>query len=216
MLVAFLFGCGNAENGEVDKTEGETIAQTAEVAQTTEVVLELPDLSRTPDETFFTDDGFEIGLYNGHAVILGYGGENASIKIPNIANGYPVVAIGNEAFMDSHITQDDLPASIVIIGNYAFGGCEWLTEFEIPEGVTSIKDDTFCECKRLTKVTIPSSVTYIGSRAFKSCPDLTELELSDNVTFISNDAFLLSNPTIICNGDSYAAKYARGNNLKIK
>ena len=50
---------------------------------------------------------------------------------------------------------------------------ELVTELVIPNSITEIKDFAFNGCDSLTNVTIPDSVTSIGVYAFKDCDSLT-------------------------------------------
>ena len=81
--------------------------------------------------------------------------------------------------------------------------------------VTSIGNQAFRDCSFLTSVELPDSVTSIGDRAFYDCSTLTSIELPDSVTSIEDEAFEgCINLTITVQRDSYAARYAKDNNLK--
>lgn len=59
------------------------------------------------------------------------------------------------------------------------------------------------------------TVTSIGGYAFYDCSALTSIELPDSVTSIEDEAFEgCINLTITVQRDSYAARYAKDNNLK--
>lgn len=75
------------------------------------------------------------------------------------------------------------------IGNYAFIGCNYLTDVSIPNSVTSIGNSSFQHCDSLTSVTIPNSVTSIGESAFGSCFGLTSINIPNGVTNIENGTF---------------------------
>lgn len=60
----------------------------------------------------------------------------------------------------------EIPETITVIDNSAFGSCDDLMNITIPDSVTSIKSDAFIGCTNLTSVVIPSSVTDIGDYAF--------------------------------------------------
>lgn len=80
---------------------------------------------------------------------------------------------------------------VTSIGDMAFHWRSSLTSISIPHSVTSIGDYAFSWCKSLTSITIPDSVTSIGDYAFSYC----------------------SNLTLTVPRNSYAAEYAKTNNI---
>jgi hypothetical protein len=82
-----------------------------------------------------------------------------------------------------------IPSSVLIIGDYAFSGCNGLSGVTIPGGVTSIGVDTFFACNGLTSITIPGSVTNIGSGAFFGCSNLTQITFLGNAPATGSQAF---------------------------
>ena len=87
-----------------------------------------------------------------------------------------------------------IPESVTSIGWCAFLGRTGLTSIEIPDSVTSIGSSAFSWCAGLTSIKIPSSVASIGWGAFLGCND---------------------NLVITTTADSYAAKYAEENGIKV-
>ena len=133
-----------------------------------------------------------------------------SVTIPD-----SVTAIGDSAFSycDS-LTSVSIPDSVTAIGDEAFYSCSSLTSVNIPDSVTSIGDRTFYYCDSLTSVSIPDSVTSIGNRAFYYCDSLTSVSIPDSVTSIGDYAFGdCSNLTLTVPRNSYAAEYAKTNNI---
>ena len=88
-------------------------------------------------------------------------------------------------------TAYNIPQGITAIGNSAFFCCDSLISVAIPDSVISIRDSAFSCCKSLTSITIPDSVTSIGDYAFGDC----------------------SNLTLTVPRNSYAAEYAKTNNI---
>lgn len=80
--------------------------------------------------------------------------------------------------------------------------------------VTAIGDSAFYFCDSLTTVSIPDSVTSIGDGAFYYCDSLTSVSIPDSVTSIGDYAFGdCSNLTLTVPRNSYAAEYAKTNNI---
>ena len=107
-----------------------------------------------------------------------------------------------------------IPQGIEIIGNSAFSGCAFLTNVFISNSVTSIENYAFEDCASLTSITIPNSVTSIGDSAFSRCSSLTNISIPDSVTSIGTNAFAnCLNLTLTVGRNSYAAQYAKENNI---
>ena len=87
--------------------------------------------------------------------------------------------------------------------------------YQIPEDTISIGYAAFSGCSSLTEIIIPNSVTTIGDYAFASCSSLTEITIPDSVKEIGEDAFSnCGNLTLTVTRDSYAAQYAKDNDLQ--
>ena len=107
-----------------------------------------------------------------------------------------------------------IPQGITSIGDSAFYSCDSLTSVSIPNSVTFIGDSAFSYCDSLTSVSIPNSVTAIGDRAFYYCDSLTSVSIPNSVTAIGDYAFGdCSNLTLTVPRNSYAAEYAKTNNI---
>ncbi len=135
--------------------------------------------------------GFNYTVTNGGATITWHGGYlSGNLTIPSEIGGYPVVAIGDDAFEGcTGLTSVTIPEGVTSIGNSAFEDCLGLTSVTIPEGVTSIGKLAFYQCSELFDITIPNSVTSIGESAFCRCRKLTSTTIPDNVTSIGDAAF---------------------------
>jgi len=102
----------------------------------------------------------------------------ASVIIPAVRNGLPIIGIGTGAFAHTpNLTTIEIPASVTYIGISAFvlSGIETVT-FAPGSQLESIGAGAFSSTTYLTAIKIPANVTYIGINAF----DLSGIE---TVTF---------------------------------
>jgi len=109
----------------------------------------------------------------------------------------------------------DLPARIEYIGEYAFEGCESLTEVVIPWRVTILNDGIFKGCTSLSNVHNHDFLEEIRAESFASCSSLEELKLPFSTNQIANNA-IPKNTTIICFENSYAANFALENSSSVR
>jgi len=78
----------------------------------------------------------------------------------------------------SYLTQVSLPASLISIGEGAFGNCSSLQQVNFSENLTAIGKSAFEGCSSLQQVNFPKNLTAIGIRAFQYCSDLKQVDLS--------------------------------------
>ncbi len=110
------------------------------------------------------------------------------INTISIAEG--ITSIGNYAFSGCNkVTNVTLPNSVKDIGEYAFSGCTKLEKVNIPSGVTSIEKYTFNYCVALSAPVLPETVTSIGEYAFSGCSAMTTINLPAAVKTIGTYAF---------------------------
>jgi hypothetical protein len=111
-------------------------------------------------------------------------------KVEALAIPQGTIVVGDYAFASCNfLTSLVIPDSVRLIGNNTFQYCRSLTSVIIPQGVISIGGDAFGGCGNLTSVSIPNTVISIGSGAFIYCESLQNVSLSNNLTSISNFAF---------------------------
>lgn len=77
----------------------------------------------------------------------------------------------------------------ILIADYAFAKCDYLTTIIVPEGVIGVGDRAFSFCRYLKNIALPDSLTYIGDYAFEVCESLTSISVPENVTSIGLCAF---------------------------
>lgn len=119
--------------------------------------------------------GYQIN--NNEITITGYSGSDYQIIIPATISGYPVVAIGNNAFYDKTFIQSVVfPASLASIGGGAFFECNSLFTVTIPAGVTNVGNGAFRACAFMTNITVdPLNQQYSSSDGVLFDKTLTRL-----------------------------------------
>ncbi len=147
----------------------------------------------------------------GEATVTRYNGSEKSVVIPDTLSGHSVVEIGRNAFDSSGIKSVEIPDSVTKILNFAFSGCNSLTEIDLPDNVTVLAEGAFNNCTGLTSVVIPKTVTssdapfrgcinlktasfeegttVICPGIFRICPGLESVEIPETVTEIGKNAF---------------------------
>jgi hypothetical protein len=166
------------------------------------------------------DGDYTYSVSNGEANITGYTGYGGAITIPSTLGGYPVVAIGDDAFDSqrgslvtsvimpdgvryigayafgsrsgiSSLSSIQLSERLEIIGGFAFSGCIKLSSISFPSGLNSLGGYAFFSCTSITSVTIPANISYVGPLPFYLCTSLTSIDVDpSNTNFISIDGIL--------------------------
>ena len=85
------------------------------------------------------------------------------VELPDKIYGYPLRAIGEEAFLQcGHLQYIDIPEGVTKIGDYAFSYCTSLREIVIPSTVreTEFGTGVFDYASGFTVICIPDSFAY--------------------------------------------------------
>jgi len=117
----------------------------------------------------YTLDGFNYFVANGEAMLLSADANIAStnIVIPDNVSGYPVTAIGPNAFYQNATLQSiKLPNQLKTIGQKAFYGCCKLYEIDFPDSLSKIEDYAFYGCSSLRTLYLNNSTFSIGNNTF--------------------------------------------------
>lgn len=88
--------------------------------------------------------------------------------------------IGNER------TGYAIPNGVILIGGYAFAGCENLENVTIPDSAQSIQVHAFSDCSGLSSITIPAGVEGISDYAFTGCTGLTNISVDEENEYYSS------------------------------
>lgn len=151
-----------------------------------------------------------------------------------------VKCIGLGAFYGcGNLRSVNLPDNIERIAANAFRNCSNLCEIALPDKLTSISTNSFSSCFSLKEIALPNNCDVIATSAFSSCYSLEKVTVSPNCHTISDNAFsgctelktiIIPNVckhigenafdrcqylTIHAKADSYAAKYAEDNGIKL-
>ncbi len=110
--------------------------------------------------------------------------------IPKEIDGYSIVAIADNAFMNCDFKTVSLPESITQIGKSAFEGCLLLESINIPQNVTAIQERTFYGCTNLKEIKFPEGLTDIKDFAFRNCWSLLSVEFPSTLINIGMGAFM--------------------------
>lgn len=78
-----------------------------------------------------------------------------------------------------------LPNSIQYIEDYAFAGCQNLSEIHLPTAMKKLGKSVFDNCSSLLSIEIPGSVESIGFSAFNGCTSLSSVNFEDSEFEIS-------------------------------
>ena len=137
-----------------------------------------------------TEAPFDYTVYGDACTITGYYGKDTDVIIPEIIDGYMVIAIGENAFRDCRdITSIIISDGVQEIRDYAFFGCEALRSINIPDGARYIGEYAFGSCSSLESIVLPESIESVGDYAF-SHSGLRSVTLSVGLEKISNGMFI--------------------------
>jgi len=78
---------------------------------------------------------------------------------------------------------------VTVIGDYAFSGCEKLSNVIFSSRLTHIGNHAFFNCRSLQELYVPNSVKTIDANAFFGCASLKQITLPDSIIEIGHDAF---------------------------
>ena len=97
------------------------------------------------------------------ATITKYYGSVAAIIVPDTIDGYPVVAIGNEAFRgNKYLTAILIPDCITSIGDYAFADTN-LDSLVLPDKLNKLGRRILSGNKGITEIAIPKTLKSVSS-----------------------------------------------------
>lgn len=112
-----------------------------------------------------------------------------SLRSVALSGGLAEISAGMFEYCEN-ISFIDIPASVEIIRERAFGGCKNLAEVKLsPSGLYVIERSAFGGCGSLASFEFPSTLVSVGDWAFSGCGLLTSISLPAGVVFIKESAF---------------------------
>ena len=139
---------------------------------------------------------------DGNATITKYSGNVSALTIPDDVDGYPVVAIGANAFSGNGYLQSVvIPDGVNSIGEGAFLACSKLSQVALSPKLKVLGGYAFGDCDSLTSITIPKSLEkttqayylqYIYNYqwgVFIACDNLKNITFEEGTTKIANGLF---------------------------
>lgn len=193
ILTFFIFGCSSKEEVELKSTNEvlQTPSPTA-VATPTATPSPVPTPTPTPEPELFYEGEYEYYIDSNGAVITKYFASQLYDIIPEKLGGYPVIAIGDEAFAYVELHKIAIPNTVTTIGKRAFtSSYDCTNALVIPNSVTSIGEEAFMYT-RIKSLTLSRNISYMGARAFVRC-DLEKVTIPEGVTYIGEEAFYFNN-----------------------
>ena len=121
------------------------------------------------------ENGYVYSVYNGEAIITDYVGTKMAFNIPDTLGGYPVTAIGPNAFRNKNIYNLTVPNSVLSFGEGAFADNPNLSTFNYPIYIKSIPAYAFENDSSLDYFNIYGDVKSIGDGAFKNCTNISAM-----------------------------------------
>ncbi|MDO5330519.1 MAG: leucine-rich repeat domain-containing protein [Bacillota bacterium] len=115
---------------------------------------------------------------------------NGDIEIPEMAEGYSVIAVLESAFEESDgLKKITLSDSISYIEQNAFYDCVLLQEVDLGDGLSEVGDFAFAGVTLLESIELPSSLISLGEGCFANADSLDAIILPRSVTTIGPKAF---------------------------
>ncbi len=122
---------------------------------------------------------------------------SGKVEIPESLGGYPVTAIGSEAFYKcENLEEVEIPGTVKSIGAFAFSYCPKLGKVTLNEGIESLGRGVFSKCESLVEITLPDSITFLDREIFSESAVETinyPLNLKDVGTLYSSGPLVNTN-----------------------
>lgn len=105
---------------------------------------------------------------DGTATLIGHTGNVQNVTVPALLDGYTVVEIAGQAFLNSQAVSITLPATVKLVNSGAFHGCETLETVRISDATATIRAYAFEDCSRLIAIYTGAGI-FAEPGAFGGC-----------------------------------------------
>lgn len=135
---------------------------------------------------------------DGNATITKYDGNVRALTIPDILDGYTVVAIGSSAFAkNTYLQSVVIPDTVTVIQESAFAECTNLSQIHLSDNLEYMYDSAFGYCNSLNNVCIPKTLVECYSKdffkdeggPFRDCINLKNISFEEGITNIPKKLF---------------------------
>ena len=158
---------------------------------------------------------YKYRIFNKYAMLVSFKGHKKNITIYGNVYGKKNKGIFSNCFKGNpYIEKVDIRKNNTYIGVKSFENCKNLKILKM-SSIKFIDRSAFEGCVNLTDVFLNEGLLQISERSFYGCKNLKELYIPKTVKQIDKDAFTnCPNICLICDKNSYVAKYAEENNIK--
>lgn len=120
-----------------------------------------------------------VVISEGITDIAGFAFSNCE-KLVNVTLPTTLKTIKTSAFLNTAITELNLPTGVTEIGTQAFDGCKSLSSVTLPNTVVTIGNFAFFNCDLLEEITLPSALQTMGVNALGHCDNLETINVLGN------------------------------------
>ena len=202
LCVGMLSACGGRKK---DADPQENLPTVPELPTSKEKdTIDYDALSRLPFDGLAETPASEFAYTSSSAgvTVTAYNGSSDRVRIPDVINGSPVVAIGDRAFSSSaELKILVIPDSVTSFGEKVLAGCSELYALRtpLPEkdgtyflgylfGAISYEVNNVQDLRTLDFLEIGGALTSLPSYALYDCNDLVTVRLPESITVIEEYA----------------------------
>lgn len=119
------------------------------------------------------------------------------IRIPDVIEGFPVVAIGDDALSSLPMTKQIIcPDSVLSIGSCAFRACRKLKRLVLPRFVNRFESSWFRHCMQVEELVLPGALEVVKPDVFDNS-DIKRLVIGEGTREVAAGAFAKSKLTSV-------------------